>query len=119
MLHQTRLFSWSDWLKAGFLAGCLLLTCPVSAQVADTVLFRYQRNLSFTPLPTVSSMASLSVSPRLLPGYARLNPAGHAPLCRTELLLENRLPVAPWIKVGTDDGRALAPISVQLKLWRF
>lgn len=32
-----------------------------------------------------------------LPLYVQENPRGYSPLCRTELLLEDRLPVAPWI----------------------
>lgn len=32
-----------------------------------------------------------------MPLYVQENPRGYSPLCRTELLLEDRLPVAPWI----------------------
>jgi hypothetical protein len=68
---------------------------------------------SLQPLP--------AASPHFLPAYARRNPAGHASLCRLELQIENRLPLAFWVKAG-DSGIRPQPwrsLDVQVKLLRF
>lgn len=57
-----------------------------------------------------------------LPEYARENPAGHAPLCRIETGLENRMRVPLWIKAGGTQNIpqfGTGNLYLRMKLLRF
>jgi len=57
-----------------------------------------------------------------LPEYARENPAGHAPLCRIETGLENRLSIPLWIRAGEVQNMAqfgTGNLYLRMKLLRF
>lgn len=54
-------------------------------------------------LPHLSALSpsdsSLSPTPQLLPRYARENPTGFSFLCRQELAIQRRWPVALWVDI--------------------
>lgn len=57
-----------------------------------------------------------------LPTYARENPAGHAPLCRLELAIENQWPIGIWAEADAAAQLRLGLMPqplVQVKLLRF
>lgn len=127
----------SQLINMKYLCGIWLGICfsvlPVQGQpvVQDsTVLPTLELKLGtvLSPLPMVESNPVFSptsiqqIQPHFLPGYARENPAGHAPLCRLEYRIEQRWPIGIWAEADparqVDLGLIPQP-QVQFKLLRF
>lgn len=119
--------------------GCFcffsLLTIPLKAQlqVSDNYAKREGIRLE-TSIVCPTSQLALSKNPEFLhkpllkadgiwlPEYARENPAGHAPLCRIETGLENRMRVPLWIKAGGTENIpqfGTGNLYLRMKLLRF
>jgi len=41
-----------------------------------------------------------NLSPAIIPGYAKENPSGYSYLCRLEQKVEQKMPVALWVRLG-------------------
>lgn len=119
--------------------GCFLLLAiwasPVTAQLqispqqlSGAEISLHKPIVSTTTVQFVSTKDLTPLSPQLqmdgiwLPEYARENPAGHAPLCRIETGLENRMRVPLWIKAGGTQNIpqfGTGNLYLRMKLLRF
>lgn len=119
--------------------GCFLflVICSATAQAQLQVSHQqlsgeeislHKSIVSTTTVQSVTSGNSSSIRPQLqlngiwLPEYARENPAGHAPLCRIETGLENRMRIPLWIKAGGTQNIpqfGTGNLYLRMKLLRF
>lgn len=119
--------------------GCFLflVICSATAraqlqvshqQLSGEEISLHKSIVSTTTVQSVTSGNSSSIRPQLqlngiwLPEYARENPAGHAPLCRIETGLENRMRIPLWIKAGGTQNIpqfGTGNLYLRMKLLRF
>ena len=95
LIHRYRILVW------GCLLGLFLGTSPVSAQQLQfpTNHDSLQVEVSSLDLPWQQPAPLLS-SLDILPQYVKQNPAGHSYLCRLEVAIEKKWPVAIWVRAG-------------------
>ncbi len=116
---------------------CLFFLCGFSAhaqlQIAPHLFsedqIASQKTIAFSTLDAlkgedipIEKTLRFNIDGIWLPKYARENPAGHAPLCRIETGLENRMTVPIWIKAGEIQNISqfgTGNLYVRMKLLRF
>lgn len=119
--------------------GCFflfsLLTIPLKAQLQVSENYAKREGIRLeTSIVCPTSQLALSQNSEFLhtpllkadgiwlPEYARENPAGHAPLCRIETGLENRMAIPLWIKAGGTQNISqfgTGNLYLRMKLLRF
>lgn len=90
-----------------------------SSKKQDSFSYLYHRLFNGFFIPNLNI---IPITNDLFPAYVRQNPRGYSYLCRLELVVEEKLPVGLWVKLGEKNGvKGIvgSPANFRMKLVRF